>query len=59
MLDPKFEESVQTLKQLQEKFSPQDMLTVIQRSTQLLTEAYEHAMAGAEMRTTESKRYIL
>lgn len=46
MLDPKFEESVQTLKQLQEKFSPQDMLTVIQRSTQLLTEAYEHAMAA-------------
>ncbi|KAH8315549.1 hypothetical protein KR059_001230 [Drosophila kikkawai] len=46
MLDPKFEESVQTLKQLQEKFSPQDMLTVIQRSTQLLTEAYEHAMSG-------------
>lgn len=34
------------LKQLQEKFSPQDMLTVIQRSTQLLTEAYEHAMSG-------------
>ncbi|XP_001353522.1 alsin homolog [Drosophila pseudoobscura] len=46
MLDPKFEESVQTLKQLQEKFSPQDMLTVIQRSTQLLTEAYEHAMSA-------------
>ncbi|KAH8270174.1 hypothetical protein KR018_005200 [Drosophila ironensis] len=46
MLDPKFEDSVQTLKQLQEKFSPQDMLTVIQRSTQLLTEAYEHAMAA-------------
>ncbi|XP_016990812.1 alsin homolog [Drosophila rhopaloa] len=45
MLDPKFQESVQTLKELQEKFSPQDMLTVIQRSTQLLTEAYEHAMA--------------
>ncbi|KAH8373502.1 hypothetical protein KR009_011712 [Drosophila setifemur] len=46
MLDPKFQESVQMLKQLQEKFSPQDMLTVIQRSTQLLTEAYEHAMAA-------------
>ncbi|XP_017042362.1 alsin homolog [Drosophila ficusphila] len=46
MLDPKFEESVQSLKELQEKFSPQDMLTVIQRSTQLLTEAYEHAMAA-------------
>ncbi|XP_068148761.1 alsin homolog [Drosophila tropicalis] len=46
MLDPHFDESVQMLKQLQEKFSPQDMLTVIQRSMQLLTEAYEHAMAA-------------
>jgi len=51
MLDPKFVESVQTLKELQEKFSPQDMLTVIQRSTQLLTEAYEHAMAGESQRS--------
>lgn len=46
MLDKQFEEAVQMLKQLQEKFSPQDMLTVIQRSMELLTEAYEHAMAS-------------
>lgn len=46
MLDKQFEEAVLMLKQLQEKFSPQDMLTVIQRSMELLTEAYEHAMAS-------------
>ncbi|XP_030566546.1 alsin homolog [Drosophila novamexicana] len=45
LLHTKFEEAVQTLKQLQEKFSPQDMLTVIQRSMELLSEAYGHAMA--------------
>ncbi|XP_017843934.2 LOW QUALITY PROTEIN: alsin homolog [Drosophila busckii] len=46
MLDPLFHEAVQMLKQLQEKFSPQDMLTVIQRSMEMLTQAYEHAMAS-------------
>lgn len=46
MLDTQFEAAVQSLKQLQEKFSPQDMLTVIQRSMELLSEAYEHAMAS-------------
>jgi len=46
MLATQFDAAVQTLKQLQEKFSPQDMLTVIQRSMELLTEAYEHAMAS-------------
>lgn len=46
MLDKQFEVAVQMLKQLQEKFSPQDMLNVIQRSMELLTEAYEHAMAS-------------
>ncbi|KAH8388833.1 hypothetical protein KR215_001908, partial [Drosophila sulfurigaster] len=46
MLATQFDAAVQTLKQLQEKFSPQDMLTVIQRSMELLTEAYEHAMAA-------------
>jgi len=59
MLDPKFEESVQTLKELQEKFSPQDMLTVIQRSTQLLTEAYEHAMAGKFLLTYNSETVFI
>ncbi|EDV96633.1 alsin homolog [Drosophila grimshawi] len=51
MLDTQFEASIQMLKQLQEKFSPQDMLTVIQRNMELLTEAYEHAMAtnGAQL----------
>lgn len=46
MLATQFDAAVQTLRQLQEKFSPQDMLTVIQRSMELLTEAYEHAMAS-------------
>ncbi|XP_023173159.2 alsin homolog [Drosophila hydei] len=45
MLDTHFEAAVQSLKQLQEKFSPQDMLTVIQRCMEQLSEAYEHAMA--------------
>lgn len=46
MLDTQFEAAVQSLKQLQEKFSPQDMLTVIQRCMEQLSEAYEHAMAS-------------
>ncbi|XP_030385901.1 alsin homolog [Scaptodrosophila lebanonensis] len=45
MSDAYFDEAIQMLKQLQEKFSPKSMLTVIQECMKLLTDAYNSATA--------------